>query len=49
MCRFLLFHLFISEVISFNIDTISAVVYQGAQDSWFGFSVAAHRDQDTGW
>ena len=49
MWKFLLLQLCISEVLSFNIDTSSAVVYQGAQDSWFGFSVAAHRDQDTGW
>ena len=32
-----------------KIDTNSAVVYQGAQDRWFRFSVAAYRDQDTGW
>ena len=47
--RCLLLQLCITGGFSFNIDTNSAVVYQGAQDSWFGFSVAAHRDQDTGW
>lgn len=49
MWRFLFVQLCISGGFGFNIDTSSAVVYQGAQDSWFGFSVAAHRDQDTGW
>ena len=34
---------------SFNLDTENAVVYQGDRDSLFGFSVAAHRDQQTGW
>ena len=34
---------------SFNLDTENAVVYQGDPDSLFGFSVAAHRDQQTGW
>ena len=34
---------------AFNVDTESAVVYDGAKKSLFGFSVAAHRDHDTGW
>ena len=34
---------------SFNLDTENPVVYQGDPDSLFGFSVAAHRDQQTGW
>ena len=34
---------------SFNLDTENAVVYQGDRESLFGFSVAAHRDQQTGW
>ena len=38
-----------STVHSFNLDTENAVVYQGDRDSLFGFSVAAHRDQQTGW
>jgi hypothetical protein len=37
-------------VTGFNIDVESAVVFQGSsRDSLFGFSVAAHLDQDTGW
>ena len=38
-----------SPAFSFNLDTENAVVYQGDRDSLFGFSVAAHRDQQTGW
>ena len=38
-----------SPALSFNLDTENAVVYQGDRDSLFGFSVAAHRDQQTGW
>ena len=38
-----------TPAISFNLDTENAVVYQGDRDSLFGFSVAAHRDQQTGW
>ena len=34
---------------AFNLDTDSAVVYQGEGGSLFGFSVAAHRDQGRGW
>ena len=40
---------FWTAVNGFNIDVESAVVFQGSRDSLFGFSVAAHRDQDTGW
>ena len=38
-----------TPALSFNLDTENAVVYQGERDSLFGFSVAAHRDQQTGW
>ena len=38
-----------SPALAFNLDTENAVVYQGDRDSLFGFSVAAHRDQQTGW
>ena len=41
--------LMISGVTSFNLDSGQAVVYSGQQGSLFGFSVAAHRDQKTGW
>ena len=56
MCRkvklwtgWLMFHWMVSITVAFNVDVESGVVYQGRQDSLFGFSVAAHRDQDTGW
>ncbi len=39
----------LAVVSGFNIDMDSAIVFQGARDSLFGFSVAAHMDQDTGW
>ena len=38
-----------SWVTCFNLDAGHGVVYQGDRDSLFGFSVAAHRDQQTGW
>ena len=33
----------------FSLDPDTATVYRGEPHSWFGFSVAAHRDHDTGW
>jgi len=36
-------------VTCFNLDSRHGVVYQGDRNSLFGFSVAAHRDQQTGW
>ena len=47
--KVLLVHFTWSQVTCFNLDTEHGVVYQGDQDSLFGFSVAAHRDQQTGW
>ena len=41
--------LMVSSVTSFNLDSGQAVVYSGQPGSLFGFSVAAHRDQKTGW
>ena len=33
----------------FNIDVDSVVIYKGAEESLFGFSVASHVDQGNGW
>ena len=33
----------------FSLDVDRAAVYSGDSGSLFGFSVAAHRDQQTGW
>ena len=41
--------LVLTTVNCFNLDTENPVVYQGDPGSLFGFSVAAHRDQQTGW
>ena len=41
--------LVLTTVTGFNLDVENPVVYQGDPDSLFGFSVAAHRDQQTGW
>ena len=33
----------------FNVDTRTAVVHQGPKDTMFGYSVAQHFEQDSGW
>ena len=33
----------------FNVDTRTAVVHQGPRDTMFGYSVAQHFEQDSGW
>ena len=37
------------SVAGFSLDVDRAAVYSGDSGSLFGFSVAAHRDQQTGW
>lgn len=34
---------------AFNIDTQSAIIHQGPARSYFGFTVAQHRDRSTSW
>lgn len=41
--------LWVGTVASFNLDPGHGVVYSGQPGSLFGFSVAAHRDRNTGW
>ena len=38
-----------AAVSGFNLAPGQAAVFQGDPGSLFGFSVAAHRDQQTGW
>lgn len=37
------------QVLAFNIDTQSAIVHQGPANSYFGYSVAQHRDRGVNW
>lgn len=38
-----------SRTEAFNIDTQSALIYEGPKGSYFGYSVAQHRDREVAW
>lgn len=40
---------FIGQSWAFNLDTQSAVVHHGPEGSYFGYTVAVHRDRGVGW
>lgn len=35
---------FLSTIYGYNLDTNSPIIYRGEEGSYFGFSVAIHRD-----
>ncbi|XP_059148980.1 integrin alpha pat-2-like isoform X4 [Physella acuta] len=48
-CVMLVLAVFVPRTLAFNVDLKTALVLEGAKNSFFGYAVAQHKDQSTNW